>query len=217
MPVFGNRAFQIAAGLPFTASTLWFTRVTQNERAEGRATMHRLGDLRLRPQIGLLPDKKPVALAVEVKIPAYSVDSICADTPQFAIVCPRPGDGQIDITPTVLAGGGVGKRGFAEVSLGYMYRSDWFVGWDTPTTFSDSIVFSAGGGYPHKKALFMLKLDGNLWPVDDGITQQAVRLGPAMLLDIKQGLALEARTQVDLYARHAAQGLGFGLGLSARK
>jgi hypothetical protein len=229
--------FQVAAGIPLSVGTLWFRRSNPSEVATGRATVHRMGDLRVIPQVALHPDK-PIALALETKIPAYQVDSICEDNPQFQELCPRPGDGQIDLTGWVLAGAGF-DRGFIEGGIGYLHRTELYMGWDTNLTWGDSVAFTGGGGMWFGPALAMLKLDGNVAPAKDPVadteaatatpgaaggsvaplqaTPQSVRLGPGLLVDISEGIAFEARAQVDVWALNTANGLGFGLGLSARK
>lgn len=207
---------QVAATLPVSVGTLWFVRRDNGTRATGRATVHRFGDLRLRPQVALHPDK-PVALAVEVKIPLYAVDSVCDEDPTFKELCPRPGDGQIDLMPMVLAGGSIGNDGFFEVGLGYLYRSEWFLGWDTDFQFQDGLVVNTGGGVWTGPLLSMVKVDGTFAPRNDQTSQQFLRAGPAFLLDVAEGVGLEARGQMDLWAVNTARGVGFGVGLSARR
>lgn len=207
---------QVGATLPVSVGTLWFVRREDGNRAVGRATVHRFGDLRLRPQVALHPDK-PIAFALEAKIPLYAVDSVCDQDPTFKELCPRPGDGQIDLTPMLLFGAGFGSKGFAEFGVGYLHRTEWYLGWDSPFAFQDSVVLNAGGGVWTGPLLSMLKVDGNFAPKNDQTSQQALRTGPAFLLDVADGVAIEARAQADLWAVNAPRGLGFGVGLSARK
>lgn len=207
---------QIAGSLPLSVGTLWFVRRDNGTRAEGRATVHRMGDIRLRPQVALHPDK-PIALAVEVKIPGYRVDTVCDDNPAFLVLCPRPGDGQIDIQPMVLGGGQVGKKGFAELGVGYRHRTEIFLGWDTDFEFGDSLVVEGGGGAWAGKLLVMGKVDANVLFRSDATSAQYVRLGPSVLFDVAEGIGIEARTQADVTAVNAPRGLGFGVGISARK
>lgn len=207
---------QIAASVPLSVGTLWFVRRDNGTKAAGRATVHRMGDVRLRPQVALHPDK-PIALAVEVKIPGYRVDSVCDENPTFIELCPRPGDGQIDIQPMLLGGGSVGKKGFAELGVGYRHRTETFLGWDTDFEFGDSVAVEAGGGAWAGKLLLMGKVDANVLFKPDNTSAQFVRLGPSALFDVTEGLAIEARTQADVWAVNTARGLGFGLGLSARR
>jgi hypothetical protein len=206
---------QLAISAPLTVGTVWFTRKADGQTAEGRATVMRAGDLRLRPQVAIHPTK-PIAAALEIKLPMYGVDGVCDDNPQFRDLCPRPGDGQIDLTGWALVGGGF-NWGFAEVGLGYQHRTEWYLGWDTPLAFGDSVVFTAGGGASAGPVLIMARVDGNWWPDDDGVTSQQTRVGPSVLVDVAEGIAIEARSQLDVVARHAGRGLGFGVGISARK
>lgn len=207
---------QVAAGAPVSVGTLWFVRREGTGVAEGRATVHRLGDLRVRPQVALHP-KAPVALAVEVKLPLYRVDSVCDEEPAFRAICPRPGDGQVDVMPLLLGGAPLGERGFVEAGAGWLHRTEAFVGEPTGLGFADSVVVNAGGGAWAGPVLAMLKLDANVSPVVDETTAQALRVGPAALVDVAEGVGIEARFQADVWARNAARGVGFGLGLSARR
>ncbi len=207
---------QLSASVPVSIGTLWFVRRDNGARAVGRATVRRFGDLRLTPQVAL-HGSKPIALAVEVKLPMYQVDSVCDQDPTFRELCPRPGDGQIDIKPMILAGGGFGDKGFMEVGVGYLHRTEAFMGWKTDFEFGDSLVVSAGGGRWFGKVLPMLKLDANVAPKNDLVTAQSVRFGPSVLADVAEGVGLEARLQYDFWSVNAPQGLGFGVGIRARK
>lgn len=211
---------QLSLGAPVSVGTLWFVRREGTGVAEGRATVHRLGDLRVRPQVALHPDA-PVALAVEVKLPLYRVDSVCDEEPAFRAICPRPGDGQVDVMPMLLGGLPFGDDAFGELGLGWLHRTETFVGEDSGLRFGDSVVVNAGGGVWAGPVLAMVKADANVAPWLDettsATTSQVVRVGPAALVDVAEGVGLEARFQADLWAKNAARGLGFGVGISARR
>ena len=73
------------------------------------------------------------------------------------------------------------------------------------------------GGLRTGSVLWMLKGDGIYTLVDDGLTGHAGRVGPAAMVDLNDGWSLEARSQLDVYARNTARGLSFGVGLSRRR
>ena len=61
-----------------------------------RATTARAGDLRGAVQVALHP-KAPLALAVDVKVPAYANGKVGQEFMALAEVFPKPGDGQVDV------------------------------------------------------------------------------------------------------------------------
>lgn len=207
---------QISVNAPLSVGTLWFRRVSAGQAAEGSATVTRLGDLRVMPQVALHRNA-PVAAAVEVKLPMYNVDSICATTPEWALLCPRPGDGQLDVTGWLLGGMPVGSKGFGEAAVGYIHRSGIGVGGPAAYDPADGVTWLMTGGLRTGRVWWMVKGDGIVTLMDDGLTGHAGRVGPSMMWDAAERWSLEARSQVDVYARNTAQGLSFGVGVSSRR
>ncbi len=209
---------QLALSVPVTAGHTEFDFDNGFGRVRGHTTVVRVGDVRLVPQVALHPTA-PIAAALELKVPAYRNDSVCRDSP-YRIYCPRPGDGQIDLTPSVLAGVS-NPHGFAEFSAGWRIRTDWVLGAEgPPRPLGDGPAFAAAGGGHLSSLLLIARVEGNLvLNPDDAITPQAVRLGPAALWTVHEatGTALEARFMADLWSKGTARGVGGGVGVSARR
>lgn len=207
---------QLAISAPVTVGVATFEQSDSFQRATGSLSVTRPGDLRVRPQIAL-HRTLPLAAAVEARVPLYRIDGICEGDP-LAGLCPRPGDGQVDITGWLLAGAALaGTPLWGEIGLGYVHRTAWFLGWDTPYRFGDGAAWSAAVGAQAGPALLMVKGDGvQPWVADD-ITARFARVGPAVLVDVHAGLALEGRLQVDLATRAISRGVGFGVGVSHRR
>ncbi len=226
---------QLAGRIPLTVGQTRFSTEDGLRTVMGTATSVRGGDLELFPQIALTR-RWPVAFALGVKIPLYNIDAICRESPYKAF-CPRPGDGQLDLTPWLLAGGSfAGGRAWIEGQLGYRHRTELFRNWDTQRAFVDSFAFGGTVGARWGPALAMLRLDGNRnfaglfytpMPDDpalrdaveanggeDPFTAQSVRVGPQGMLFLTEHWALEARAAWDLWARSTSIGVGFGVGLS---
>ncbi len=207
---------QVSLKLPLSVGHVGFARKDSGQTAQGTATTTRMGDAVLRVQAGLAGEK-PLAVAVDTKIPLYRNDGICRAYPQFADVCARPGDGQVDFTGWALGGASVGKNGWAELGVGYLHRTEWYLGWDTPMKWGDSAVLDSVLGVKLGPALVMAKVNGNFVLSDPDQTPQALRAGPTVLFDLAPGLALEARAETELWADHTSKGIVFGVGLSHRQ
>ena len=207
---------QVSLKLPMSIGHVGFTRKDNGQTASGTATTLRMGDMVLRSQVGLAGDK-PVAFALDTKIPLYRNDSICGEYPQFIDVCARPGDNQLDFTGWLLGGASVGKKGWVEASAGYMHRTEVYLGWDTQAVWGDSVVVDGVLGGTYGPVLAMVKVNGNFVVSEPGQTPQAFRAGPTVLVDIAPGLALEARAETEVWATYTSKGLGFGFGISHRQ
>lgn len=95
------------ASAPLNVGMVTFERRDPFFDGNGDTRVIRMGDLRVGPQVAL-HSTLPLAAAVEVKIPLYAVDKVCDEETVLRDLCARPGDGQVDVTPSVLAGGSVG-------------------------------------------------------------------------------------------------------------
>jgi hypothetical protein len=206
---------QIAARVPFALSYVQFEDENAIRRIDGTTFTARGGDMEVTPQIAL-SKKHPIAAALTIKVPLYGVDGICTDS-VYKDFCGRPGDGQTDFTGWLLAGGAFGKGKFwAEGQVGYRHRTELFRNWKTDRTFVDSVAFGGTLGGRFGPLLAMVRLDGNKNFVTDPFTMEGVRLGPQAMVDLWNGVALEARAQWDLWARNNSMGVGFGAGISWR-
>lgn len=208
---------QLGISAPLTIGSVDFERADVFQSATGHVTSVRLGDLRLQPQVALHPDI-PVAFAVEVKLPLYTVDGICSEYGPYADVCPRPGDGQIDVTEWVIAGASLsGVPLWGEVGLGYQHRTEVFIGWDTDLELADGVVWASTVGGTVGPLVVMVKADGTHPLRSDRVTPGWVRVGPALLLTLGEHIGLEARAQWDVAAQVTSRGTGVGAGVSVRR
>jgi hypothetical protein len=182
-----------------------------------RASTTRPGDLRLTGQVAL-HRTAPLALSVEVKIPTYANEGVGAYLQSLAFLFPKPGDGQIDVTPQVHAGVVPFEKGFAEVSAGYRFRTEAFVGWDTTIRFADGVLGAGKLGVDLGRVLPIVGAEALVAVRDDLYTRQyAVVYGTALVDLVPDHLALEPRASAELWAKNASRGYGVGLGLSYRR
>jgi hypothetical protein len=181
-----------------------------------RATTTRPGDLELGAQVALHPEL-PISAAVLAKIPLYANGKVGQDYPTFAALFPKPGDGQVDLTGVVYAGGSPIPKSFGEVGLGYRHRTEWFTGWDTSVTYVDGVVFVAKGGYSLGRVLPIVSVDGLKSVKDDTYSREYVTLSGSALIDVAEGLAIEPRIAAELWARKSSRGIGGGIGVSYRR
>jgi hypothetical protein len=185
-----------------------------------RASTVRAGDLRVAMQ-GALSRRLPVSAAIEAKVPMYANGSVGDSLPTHAQLFPLPGDGQVDVTAW-LFGGAAGDGWFAEAGLGYLHRTEQFVGWDTELRAADGGRGLLKGGWGVGQGWLIGWLDGQwAWRteidgVDDSFTRQFLALGlsAAVPLNDDGRWALEPRLGAELATRNASQGVSAGLGLS---
>ncbi|MEQ1506083.1 MAG: hypothetical protein ABMB14_27875, partial [Myxococcota bacterium] len=122
------------------------------------------------------------------------------------------------------AGGG---SGFAEAGVGWVHRTEWFVGWPdpvvddngriTPIAFGDGLALRVKGGWRLGRVTPIIGLDARIGAAaDDPFTRQSVTADGAAVIDLGGGFAVEPRVAGELWARNTSQGLGAGLGLSYR-
>ncbi len=208
---------QLAVQAPLSVGRTTFSQSSTFGDLAGHATVTRLGDVRITPQIALHPTA-PLAAGLEVKVPGYRNDTVCADNP-YRVYCARPGEGQVDFTPYAAAGTPFARHGFVEGRLGWRWRTDSVIGSEPPTfELGDGPVWSATAGWTIGSLLALAQADGVTVVGDDDVTPRAVRAGPAAMLTVheRSGLALEARFSADLWAKATSRGYGGGLGVSVR-
>lgn len=205
---------QIGARVPLALSYVQFKTEDAARLIEGKTFTMRGGDFEITPQVAL-SRKIPVAAAVTVKIPLYGVDSICQNNMVYRDFCGRPGDGQTDFTFWTLAGGSLlNGKAWVEGWAGYRHRTEFFRNWDTERDLVDSVVFAGTFGAKAGPLIAMARVDGNKNIQKDAFTAEAVRIGPALMLQNKDGWALEGRLAWEPWAENASRGIGFGTGVS---
>lgn len=178
-----------------------------------RATTARLGDLRLALQTSVTRDK-PLAVAVEVKVPMYRNGLVGAERINFQEIFPKPGDGNVDVTVFGFAGASLGAKTFVEGGAGYLWRTDWFVGWNTDIRYVDGVRGIAKIGHDFGRVLGVASLETQLAFRADNFTRRFLVGNVSGLIDLGGGVSLEPRLAYELVAQNASQGLGAGLGLS---
>ncbi|MCA9569322.1 MAG: hypothetical protein KC656_15850 [Myxococcales bacterium] len=226
---------QIAARLPFTVSRVAFSAADSVNIVDGTSTNYRGGDMELMPQVALTK-KHPIAFGLGMKLPLYNVDHICEGS-IYRDFCGRPGDGQLDLTPTLSAGASFLKgKAWAEGAVGYRHRTEIFRNWTTTRAFVDGLAVGATVGAKAGPFIGMVRADairnftGFVYqkkysdPLvqqaadrnggQDPFTRQSASIGPQAMAFLTDHLALEARTSFDVWARSTSLGVGFGLGLS---
>lgn len=209
---------QLVASLPVVSSGTLFESKVKIPASGPRATTVRVGDLRVGLQAAVHPDL-PLAVQVEAKIPMYSNRRVGLDYGRsYQELFPLPGDGQVDLTFWFLGGFAVKDTPlWNDAGVGYRYRSEWFVDWSPDLEFVDGIAFYDTFGATLGRWVPMLRVDGIVNLRSDEVTRQYVALGPVLLVDLVEGLAVEARFSADLWSRNAAQGFGGGIGISIRR
>lgn len=181
-----------------------------------RATTARAGDLRGALQVALHPEV-PIALAVDVKVPAYANGTVGQEFMALAEIFPKPGDGQVDLGAMLLAGASPWKGGFVEGGAGFVHRTEAFVGFDTDVKLSDGARLLLKGGHVFGPVIPVVGVEATLSPAATEYTRAFASAYATALLDVVEGLAIEPRFSYDLYARATSKGIGGGLGVSYRR
>jgi hypothetical protein len=206
----------VSASVPLSVGTSHFEDPSFGGK-QGSATVVRAGDLRVALQGAILHEGPQLAVQFEAKVPLYANGRVGVGFGNLRPWFPRPGDGQVDLTPRVKAGGGIPNTPmFAQGSLGFRFRTPWFVGWTTDTRFAHGVVFDAQIGARFGPLVVIGTADAIVNVQRDDVTRESLTLAVQGLLDLWKGLALEARFAGEPWARNAAQGVTFGLGISWR-
>ncbi len=216
--------FQLAVALPFVVGTHTTEVIDAFGELPVRATTARAGDLRVWAQTQLgKPKKVALSPAIELKVPLYANGQVGSPLPNFSDLFPKPGDGNVDITPWLYVGSGLTPKVFVEGGVGYIFRTEAFVGWETDIEFNDGPRFLAKIGGQLGPVLLIGGAEGQF--VTSGQTSEGetdlftrrflVVFGNA-LIDVGKGIAIEPRIAVEAFAQNASQGWGGGLGVSWR-
>jgi hypothetical protein len=218
--VFPLWPIQLTLSIPLTIGTsTFFDEALIGQGETGRATGVRQGDLRVALQTSILRKGFQLAPSIEVKIPTYGNDSVGKGLGPFRQWVPIPGDGQIDITPMVLMGGSIPTPTvplWVEGGIGYRFRTEAFIGWDTDTVFVDGVPFYASFGAAPGRAWIVVRVDGLKNIKEDEVSREFVTVGPSVGVTVWKGLAIEARLAGDLAAKNAPRGISAGIGVSWR-
>lgn len=186
-----------------------------------QATTVRMGDLRVAAQTALTR-AMPLAVAVEGKVPLYANGDVGQSLPTYAALFPKPGDGQVDLTGWVFGGGAVGD-GFVEGGVGYLHRTEAFVGWDTELEVVDGGRALGKVGWKVGSVWALAMVDAQwAWSTEvggqeDTFTRQFVAASVASMVELGPHVAIEPRLSAEVWTRNASQGLGGGLGVSWRR
>jgi hypothetical protein len=181
-----------------------------------RASTLRPGDLRVAAQLAL-HRTLPLAVSVDVKVPAYDNGGVGSSYPAYRALFPKPGDGQVDVGAMAWAGASLPPGGFAEVGVGFVHRTEAFVAWDPGVALTDGLRFSAKAGAAVGRVTPIAEVGGVISPAATPYTRSAVTASATALIDLAGGFAIEPRVAADLWTRNTTQGLGAGLGLSWRR
>jgi hypothetical protein len=166
--------------------------------------------------------RKTVQLSVgaDVKIPLYRNDNVGKKFNTYQGFFPKPGDDQIDVTGWVFVGGGLPHtKAWIEGGVGYRHRSSQFMGWTPPisgVTLVDGLPFTATFGATAGRFIGMVKVDGIVNVKTDLYTREGVAVGPALMVDVAKGFAVEARFADEVWVAQASRGVSFGAGVSWR-
>jgi len=209
---------QVSVLLPLSVSTSRFTDDMNFPEGEtGLSRTVRLGDLRVLVQTSILHKDFQLSPAFELKVPLYSNNSVGSKFGTWQEAFPMPGDGQLDLTGWLLAGGGLPKTPlFIQGGVGYRHRTETFVDWDTNLEFVDGIPFTTTVGASFGPFLGMLQVDGIKNIQEDEVTGENLSVGLGVFVTVWKGLAIEGRFAGDVWANNTAQGVSWGFGLSWR-
>ena len=159
----------------------------------------------------------PLAVRLEFKVPFYDVGGNAADP--LASRYPAAGDGQLDVTFWLSAGGsvpGIPLYFFGEV--GIRHRTEHYTGVGDDRALADGLTFAAQVGYTIRHRLLVAVTTGGVVPFSsDEVTKGYITVGPVLALLLPRGLALEAAVDPIAWARNASPGVGFSLGLSFKR
>lgn len=152
----------------------------------------------------------PHAVRVDAKVPLYDA---APPRGQEGANFPAAGDGQVDVTAWLSAGGGFGDAyGFVEV--GHRFRTEVFAGDGEGRVYGDSFAAYGQLGYTR----WGVTLAGNVSAVvpyqEDEVTRGILDVGPSLYARVGGGVAVEARWGYLVWTEHAAPGQAAGLGVS---
>lgn len=155
----------------------------------------------------------PHGVRVEGKVPLYDVAKVKGfEATRF----PVRGDGQVDVTVWLTAGGSIPDLPiYLYGELGHRFRTELFVGEGAERSYQDSFVYQAQIGVtPFLGIVFAGNLTGVQSYATDLLTKSYLSLGASIYAPVWKGLALEANFDGTVYARNSAKGASVGFGIS---
>ena len=196
-----GRGMQLIGVFPHVVARNRFDDGSRFLRASG-------GDAILGAQVTVGAAPFPLAMRVDAKVPLY-------DTGGADARFPEAGDGQLDLTAWISAGGSLPDwpvYAFAEV--GYRARTSVFLG-DAGPDYADTLALFGQAGVTLAECwLVVLNLGGAIALGRDAVTRSFVSLGPAVQWRWAHGLAIEAGVDPVVYANNASAGFGVSVGFS---
>ena len=168
------------------------------------------GDAQFALQASPFPLPFPTSIRLEARVPLYGPPA----TPQT----PARGDGQLDLTAWLSAGGGLYPIPlYFYLDLGYMVRSDITFSDLVVPNYSDSIVAMAQVGYTVLDTFILALNSSAILPLEqDNVTEGYITVGPSVFWPLSDQLALEFDGYLTPFSRNSAEGWAVGFGLSFR-
>lgn len=204
---------QVQGLLPYTIGTN--SREGEGRRARRAGGADFLIGLQYSPPLDLGALK--LATRLELKIPLYDVGQRATGIAELDNLFPALGDGQLDVTIWLVAGGSLPGPFYAWAEVGYRFRTEAFIG-DGPgddRSFVDSVAWLGQAGWDfYKGMILMANFIGVVAVKDDIYTKSYITVGPGLYIPVYKGLALEANFDPIVYALNSAPGFSFGFGVS---
>jgi hypothetical protein len=199
----GHR-FQFQTYIPFLFATSDFG-------DSGSFSRNSLGDITLGTQFtpAFLPF--PHALQLDVKVPGYRLPDVAETT-----LAPLPGDGQVDLTVSISAGGSLpGIPVYTWAEVGYRHRTEWYLGERGDRNLRDGVIASWQLGVQLWRRHFLMWNVGAIVPFEKDIfTRGYVTIGPAVMVALSRQFAFEASFDTTVWAQNSARGLSGTVGFS---
>jgi hypothetical protein len=214
--------FGITAHIPFVSA--WHNNEQVTYQAAG------MGDAMLKLQWTprSLEEKLnfTMTLHIDAKIPMYDAGSYQNDANLIqqgvANQYPLLGDGQVDLL-FGLSGGNYWEVGawtpFVSVMLGYIYRSDWFIGQGFPggaVRFLPNLYFRTRGGFEWKWLSVIVGVEGNipLGTETRAITEGQIMLETTVSFKVRSNISLFVSGYIGVWAVNTAVPYLASVGLS---
>jgi hypothetical protein len=211
------KGLQVQGLLPYTIGTNTDGEDGTRQRARRAGGGDLLLGLQYSPPLGDLGLK--LATRLEIKVPMYDVNQQPTGITTLDNLFPALGDGQVDVTFWLVAGGSLPGPFYAWGEVGYRFRTEAFVG-DGPTdgrTFEDSVAWLGQLGWTfYGRMILIANFIGvlSLAGERDVYTKSYITVGPGLYIPVWKGLALEANFDPIVYAKNSAPGFSLGFGVS---